>query len=913
MFPELPVANPTNVTAEHRRLQEANDGTASWKNWGPYLSDRQWGTVREDYSPDGNAWDYFPFDHANKRAYRWGEDGIAGVSDAGQRLCMSLALWNGKDPILKERLYGVPNEGGNHGEDVKELYYHLDATPTHSYLKYLYKYPQAEFPYRWLATESKRRSRTEPEFELLDTGLFNENKYFDVYVEYAKASPTDLLMRINVINRGPDTAELNVIPQVWYRNTWSWTEDALRPAISADGQKIRLLHFDWDEYVCHFDGTPNLLFTDNDTNQPKLYRVNKAGYFKDGINEAVVQGNAAAVNPERTGTKAAGHYQFTLPPGGFASVRVRLRHTTEDNLDSPFADFDDVMSDRAREADEFFAVVQDGMADDDAKLIHRQAIAGLIWTKQYFEYDVWQWLHGDSGSPPPPRERMRNTCETNRGRNVDWEHLKNADIVSMPDKWEYPWYASWDLAFHTIPLATVDAAFAKEQLLMFLRESYMHPNGQLPAYEWNFGDANPPVHAWASWRVFQIDREQRGDKGDIPFLERIFHKLTINFTWWVNRKDANGRNVFQGGFLGLDNIGVFDRSRPLPMGGYIIQADATGWMAMYSLNLMRIALELALHDNVYEDMAIKFFEHFLGIARAMTDMAGKGIGLWDEQDLFYYDELTLPDGTIQPLRVRSMVGLIPLFAVEVLEPELLARVPKFASRMRWILENRPDLSTLVSRWFEGGRGERRLLSLLRGHRMKKLLRRVLDEGEFLSDFGIRSLSKAHKGRPFTFEVSGEVLKVDYQPAESTIPAFGGNSNWRGPIWFPMNYLIVESLHKFHHYYGEDFKVECPTGSGNFMSILDVAKEISSRLTRIFLKDQDGRRPVNGWYETHQSDPHFRDHVPFYEYFHGDTGMGLGASHQTGWTALVAKLLLPSESVFTDLCGSAARAVIRCQA
>lgn len=908
------MSSSTAATAEHHRLKEANEGLASWRNWGPYLSDRQWGTVREDYSPDGNAWDYFPFEHSHKRAYRWGEDGLAGISDAGQRLCLSLALWNGKDPILKERLFGIPNEAGNHGEDVKELYYHLDGTPTHSYLKFLYKYPQSEFPYRWLATENKRRSRYEAEFELLDTGLFQENRYFDVYVEYAKASPTDVLMRIQVVNRGPETAELTVLPQIWYRNTWSWTANSFRPIIAPkDQHSLRLFHFDWDEYVCHFDGMPRLLFTENDTNVRSLYGQEQAGYFKDAFHEAIIHGNLNAVNPERTGTKAAAQYQLTVPPGGLASIRVRLRHTTEDALDPPFADFDEVFSQRIQEADEFFATVQSGMTDPDAKLVHRQAIAGLIWTKQFYCYDVWQWLHGDPAQPKPPLSRKRNNSEEDRGRNVDWEHLKNSDIISMPDKWEYPWYAAWDLAFHTIPLATVDPAFAKEQLLLFLRECYMHPNGQLPAYEWNFGDANPPVHAWACWRVFQIDREQRGDAGDIPFLERTFHKLMLNFNWWVNRKDANGRNVFQGGFLGLDNIGVFDRSRPLPMGGHIIQADATGWMAMYSLNLMRIALELALHNPVYEDVAIKFFEHFLGIARAMTDMAGKGIGLWDEKDQFYYDELNLPDGRIEPLRVRSMVGLIPLFAVEVLEPELLARVPVFASRMRWILENRPDLSQLVSRWYEGGRGERRLLSLLRGHRMKKLFRRLLDENEFLSDYGVRSLSKAHKGRPFTFEVSGEVLTVDYQPAESTIPAFGGNSNWRGPIWFPMNYLLVESLHKFHHYYGEDFLVECPTGSGKMMNILSVAKEISSRLTRIFLKDQNGRRAVNGWYEMHQTDPHFRDHVPFYEYFHGDTGMGLGASHQTGWTALVAKLLLPSDSVFTDLCGSAARAVIRCQA
>ncbi len=900
--------------AERVRMKQVEGGSKKWRIWGPYLSDRQWGTVREDYSQNGDAWNHFPFAHAHQRAYRWGEDGIAGYCDNNQRLCVGLALWNGHDSILKERLFGLPNEGANHGEDVKEVYFYLDATPSHSYLKYLYKYPQAAYPYDALIHENKRLSRLEPEFELIDAGGFHEDRYFDVFVEYAKASPTDVLMKITVHNRGPDASDIHILPHVWFRNTWSWAEDAFRPIITAvDADTVRLFHPDWDEYRCHFDAVETakpapLLFTDNDTNSPALYGVKAAGHFKDGINEYVVHGNIAAVNPDKTGTKMAAHYQYSVPAGGSVTVRVRLRHAAEERIDSAFADFDAILADRVAEADAFYADIQREMPNPDSQLVHRQAIAGLIWTKQFFNYDVWRWLKGDPAQPLPPASRKERTA-----RNVDWEHLKNSDIISMPDKWEYPWYAAWDLAFHTLPFATVDATFAKEQLLMFLGESYMHPNGQLPAYEWNFGDANPPVHAWACWRVFQIDRQQRGDKGDLGFLERTFHKLMLNFNWWVNRKDAFGRNVFQGGFLGLDNIGVFDRSRPLPTGGFINQADATGWMGMYSLNLMRIALELALHNKSYEDMAIKFFEHFLGIARAMTDMAGKGIGLWDEQDQFYYDELILPNGEVQPLRVRSMVGLIPLFAVEVLEPELLAKLPEFASRMRWILENRPDLSTLVSRWYQDGRGERRLLSLLRGHRMKKLLGRLLDPNEFLSDFGIRSLSKAHKDNPFVFHVGNEPLTVDYQPAEATIANFGGNSNWRGPIWFPMNYLIVESLHKFHHYYGEEFRVECPVGSGNSVSILDVANQISARLTQIFTKNAKGERPVNGWYEKFQTDPHFKDYIPFYEYFHGDTGMGLGASHQTGWTALVAKLLFPTSSVFADLCSSAAQATIRCQA
>ncbi|MGL4419329.1 MAG: MGH1-like glycoside hydrolase domain-containing protein [Gemmataceae bacterium] len=884
----MPTPNP-----EQDRLNAADSGDEAWKKWGPYLADRAWGTVREDYSAGGSAWAYFPFWHAHRRAFRWNEDGIAGISDDKQRLCVALAVWNGRDPLLKERFFGLANEEGNHGEDVKEAYFYLDATPTHSYLKFLYKYPQAEFPYARLYEENRRASRLDPEVELHDLGAFAENRYFDVMVEYAKATPNDILMRITATNHGPEAAPLHLLPHVWFRNTWSWDTTETVPMLRPEGPgTLRALHLEWDDYRVHFGGDAELLVCNNETN-PALFGQTKAGHWKDAIHEAVVRGNRAGVNPEQTGTKAAGHYRFEVPAGQSVTVKVRLRLTAEDPLADVFADFDSIFTERLAEAETYFTGLQKDIAGEDERRVHRQAIAGLIWTKQFFHYDVWRWLKGDPASPPPPPERKQ-------ARNADWQHLRNGDIISMPDKWEYPWYAAWDLAFHCVPFATFDPTFAKDQLLLFLKERYMHPNGQLPAYEWNFGDANPPVHGWATWRVFQIDRTLRGDNGDLDFLERAFHKLMLNFTWWVNRKDANGRNVFQGGFLGLDNIGVFDRSRPLPTGGYINQADATGWMAMYSLNLMRIALELARHNPTYEDIAIKFFEHFLAIAAAMTNMAGKGIGLWDDVDKFYYDELTLPNGHLVPLRVRSTVGLIPLFAVEVLDPELLAQVPAFAAHMRWVLDNRPDLAQLVSRWYEPGRGERRLLSLLRGHRMKALLRRVLDPQEFLADHGIRSLSKFHKDHPYEFRVGSEVLTVDYQPAEATIPNFGGNSNWRGPIWLPMNYLLIESLFKFHHYYGDDFQVECPTGSGQTKSIRGVAEEIAHRVCMLFLRDSRGRRASFGPVEPFHTDPLWKDHLPFYEYFHADTGQGLGAAHQTGWTAVVAKLLLPTDVAFADL-------------
>jgi hypothetical protein len=883
----------TTAGAERRRLEEDRLGTHPWRRWGPYLSERQWGTVREDYSPGGDAWSYFPHDHARGRAYRWGEDGLAGVSDDGQRLCLALALWNGKDPILKERLFGLTNAEGNHGEDVKELYYYLDATPTHSYLKALYKYPQREFPYDLLVRENHRRGRGEPEYELPDTGAFADDRYFDVFVEYAKAGPDDLLMCVTAHNRGPDAAALHLLPQVWFRNTWSWQPGSDRPVLAADaGRVVAARHPQLGDYRVQGDGEPALLFCDNETNAPRLFGGNgAAGYYKDAFHEYVVHGRRDAVNPGRTGTKAAFHYPLTISARG--SARVRLRLTSASETES-FLRFDEILECRRQEADEFYAELQADLGDADARAVQRQALAGLVWGKQHYSYGVWEWLHGDPGQPPPPPQRRH-------GRNYDWEHLDNGDVLSMPDKWEYPWYAAWDLAFHTIPFALIDPEFAKSQLLLFTREWYMHPNGQLPAYEWNFGDVNPPVHAWAAWRVFQIDRNHRRaggrspeDCGDLAFLERVFHKLLLNFTWWVNRKDAQGRNVFQGGFLGLDNIGVFDRSSPLPTGGYINQADGTAWMAMYSLNLMRIALALALHNRAYEDIATKFFEHFLEIAKAMTRVGGdgRGVGLWDEQDEFYYDQMHLPDGRAVTLRVRSMVGLIPLFAVETLEPELLSRLPEFRNRLEWFLGHRPDLASLVSRWQESGRGERRLLSLLRGHRMKRLLRRMLDETEFLSPYGVRALSRQHREHPYTLTCPGSTLTVSYQPGESDSGLFGGNSNWRGPVWFPVNYLLIESLQKFHHYYGDDFKVECPTGSGRFLTINGVAQELTRRLTRLFLRDENGRRAVFGDSDKFQNDPHFRDYQLFYEYFHGDTGRGLGASHQTGWTALVAKLLQP---------------------
>jgi hypothetical protein len=870
------------MSIERIRLQHNPRGLDSWKAWGPYLSERQWGTVREDYSAHGNAWEYFPHAQARSRAYRWGEDGIAGFSDALQRLCLSLALWNGRDPILKERLFGLTNEQGNHGEDVKEQYYYLDAIPSHAYLKMLYKYPQRRFPYEELIAENGRRGVDVGEYELPDTGVFAEDRYFDVFVEYAQGAPGDLLMQITVYNRGPEAARLHVIPQLVLRNTWSWDPDAEKPRLEAAAPGlIAISPAELSMTSLYFDGPGTALFTENETNSRRLWNYGEPGFFKDGFHAHIVDGDPQAVNPAARGTKAGIWYQQEIGAGGSAVYRVRLTRTPRE---TPFADFDDVLQSRRGEADEFYAELQRGIASPDERHVQRQAFAGLIWNKQSYHYEVRRWLAGDPQQPAPPEERQQ-------GRNSAWGTLNNANVLSMPDKWEFPWYASWDLAFHCVPLAVLDAAFAKQQLVLLTREWYMHPSGQIPAYEWAFDDVNPPVHAWAAWRVYQIDRNQQG-KGDLVFLERVFHKLMLNFTWWVNRKDNTGRNIFQGGFLGLDNIGVFDRSAQLPTGGYINQSDGTSWMAMYALNLMRIALELAQHNHVYEDIASKFFEHFLQIAAAMSQMVDGETGLWDDEDKFFYDVLNLPDGQRVRLKVRSMVGLIPLFAVETLEPELLAKLPGFRKRLEWLLENRPDLARLVSHWQDPGRGERRLLSLLRGHRMKRLLQRMLDESEFLSDFGIRALSRAHREAPYVLRIGEAEFSVHYAPGESDTRQFGGNSNWRGPIWFPMNFLIIESLQKFHHYYGDDFKVECPTGSGTLKTLAEVAAEISRRLTRIFLADADGARPVLGHQPLLQRDPHFRDYVPFYEYFHGDSGRGVGASHQTGWTALIAKILMP---------------------
>ncbi|MGP8165282.1 MAG: MGH1-like glycoside hydrolase domain-containing protein [Steroidobacteraceae bacterium] len=871
------------MNTERERLLANVPGRAGWQHWGPYLSERQWGTVREDYSAGGTAWDYFPHEHARSRAYRWGEDGIAGISDAEQRVCLSLALWNGRDPILKERLFGLTNAEGNHGEDVKEEYFYLDATPSHSYLKMLYKYCQAAFPYADLKAENARRDTEMPEYELADTGVFAHDRYFDVFVEYAQAEPGDVLMLITAWNRGPDAAPLHLIPQLVLRNTWSWNPGAAKPTLRALGTgAIGIEPDSLGVKVLYAQGAAELLFTENESNAPKLWHIGQAGYFKDGIHERIVDTRLERVNPERTGTKAGVWYQSLVQPGAKVEHRLRLTHRT---LAAPFADFAQLLAARRTEADQYYRELQADIASEDERTIQRQAFAGMIWSKQFYHIDIPRWLKGDPGQTPPPAARLN-------GRNSEWQHLNNADIVSMPDKWEYPWYASWDLAFHCIPFALIDAEFAKQQLVLLTREWYMHPNGQIPAYEWAFNDVNPPVHAWAAWRVFQIDRKHHGGKGDLEFLERVFHKLMLNFTWWVNRKDTMGRNIFQGGFLGLDNIGVFDRSAQLPTGGHINQSDGTSWMAMYALNLMRIALELAEHNHVYEDIASKFFEHFLNIAHAMSHMYTDSVGLWDEEDQFFYDVLNLPDDVRVRLRIRSIVGLIPLFAVETLEPEMLERMPGFRRRLEWFLEYRPDLAALVSHWQAPGRGKRRLLSLLRGHRMKRLLRRMLDESEFLSDYGVRALSRQHLEHPYVFRLDGADLTVRYTPAESDSRQFGGNSNWRGPIWFPLNFLIIESLQKFHHYYGDDFKVECPTGSGRFLTIEEVANELARRLSRIFLKNAQGQRPVLRRHPERHADPHYREYIPFYEYFDGDSGRGVGASHQTGWTALIAKLLMP---------------------
>jgi Glycosyl hydrolase family 63 C-terminal domain len=875
------LGGPAAHTAEGLRLAAIGRGER-WRRWGTYLSERQWGTVREDYSANGDAWNYFPHDHARSRAYRWGEDGIAGWGDDRLSLCLALALWNGRDPILKERLFGLTNLEGNHGEDVKELYYYLDGTPTHSYMRMLYKYPQAAFPYDLLVAENHRRGRNEPEFELLDTGIFAADRYFDIEVEYGKAAVDDTLMRVTIHNCAAEPAVLHVLPQLWARNIWSWEAESIKPRLVArDDHSISIDHQLLPRMRLFCDGHPEILFCDNETNVRRLEGAEAPGlYFKDGINDYIVGGDHAAVNPARLGTKAAAHYLLHLPAGGEARLRLRLTHEDAANA---LGEFDGLLDRRRAEADEFYAALQHGIADPDARLVHRQAFAGMLWNKQFYYFDIPEWLAGDPLRPLPPEARKH-------GRDADWRHLNACDVIAMPDKWEYPWYAAWDLAFHGVILAQIDPGYAKSQLLLLTRDWYMHPNGQLPAYEWAFGDVNPPVQAWAAWRVYEIDREHKGGQGDRAFLERVFHRLMLNFTWWVNRKDVTGRNIFQGGFLGLDNIGIFDRSAPLPTGGTINQSDGTAWMAMYSLNLMRIALELALDDHVYEDIASKFFEHFLYIAEAMTNIGGDGLGLWDEADEFYYDVLLLSDGERIPLKLRSMVGLIPLFAVEVLDASVFSRLPGFSARTHWFLDHRPQLARLVSRWRDPSAGEHHLLSLLRGHRMKRLLSRMLDETEFLSDYGVRSLSKFYEQNPYVFQHAGHEIEVHYVPAEARSGLFGGNSNWRGPIWFPVNSLIIESLRRFHSYYGDDFKVECPVGSGRFLHLGEVAAELSRRLCRLFLRDEKGHRPVFGNSPIQQENPRFRDNVLFYEFFDGDTGRGCGASHQTGWTGVVTLVL-----------------------
>jgi hypothetical protein len=901
------------LTTEDRRLEDDRIRKKYWKRWGPYLSERQWGTVREDYSRGGTAWEYFPHDHARSRAYRWGEDGIGGISDRHQLICFGLALWNGRDSILKERLFGLNGHEGNHGEDVKEYYFYLDSTPTHTYMRMLYKYPQLAFPYEQLVEENRRRGKASPEYELVDTGIFAESRYFDVFVEYAKADVEDILIKITAVNRGPERAELKILPSIWFRNTWSWGKDLRRPMVRAGvcvpgSVCAELQHWQYGKRWLLCAGKPELLFTENETNQQRLFGGKNRSYVKDAFHAYVTQGDTAAVNPKQVGTKMAALYPVALGPGESVTLKLRLMDMeplaamTDSSgmvgtIPSPahaeraegvpgsndFGDgFDGVFAARQKEADEFYASRIPKELSDDAKSIMRQSFSGMLWCKQFYHYDVRTWLDGDPAGPPPPKERLQ-------GRNKDWTHLYNDDVISMPDKWEYPWYAAWDLAYHCIPIALIDPDFAKEQLILLLREWYMHPNGQLPAYEWALGDVNPPVHAWSAWRVYKIERRVRG-VADRGFLEKVFHKLLLNFTWWVNRKDPDGMNIFQGGFLGLDNIGVFDRSAPLPTGGHLEQSDGTSWMGMYCLNMMAIALELAKEDPAYEDVASKFFEHFVNIAHAMNDMGTNGRSLWDDTDGFYYDVLQLPSGEEHFVKIRSIVGLIPLFAVETLEPEIVDRLPGFKRRMQWFIDNHSDVPEHIEMTERSARGVRRLLSLVSRKQLKRVLLRMLDETEFLSPYGVRALSRYHLDHPYEVTVDGHTSSVQYEPAESTNAVFGGNSNWRGPIWFPVNYLLIESLQKFHHYYGEDFKVECPTRSGKDCDLWQVAAEISRRLVRPFLRGDDGRRPVYGGTEIFQNDPHWRDLILFYEYFHGDDGAGLGASHQTGWTGLVAKLI-----------------------
>jgi len=858
----------STLTAEQQRLAEAEKRLKHWKRWGPYLAERSWGTVREDYSAYGSAWEFFPHDHARSRVYRWAEDGLLGICDNHQYLCFALALWNGKDPILKERLFGLTGHEGNHGEDVKEVYYYLDATPTNSYLKGLYKYPQAAFPYDHLVAESRRRSRYDPEYELEDTGIFNENRYFDVLAEYAKNDVDDIWIRVTVVNRGPEAAGLTLLPTLWFRNTWSWCTSSERPNLSASSGAIRAEHPTLGPFILTLENDPPLLFTENETNTERLYHWRgKNTFYKDAFHEYLIAGKTAAVNPARRGTKACALYQIDLAPSARTVLHFRLARDNSPALALKSADA--IFDQRIGEADEFFARLAPGLPPE-AQVIQRQAFAGLFWGKQYYHYVVETWLNGDPTMPPPPEQRKF-------GRNSHWKHLFNEDIISMPDKWEYPWYAAWDLAFHSVAIAPADPDFAKAQLSLFLREWYMHPNGQIPAYEWAFGDVNPPVHAWAALRVFQIDGRIK-DVRDFPFLERVFHKLLMNFTWWVNRKDSEGANIFEGGFLGLDNIGIFDRSSMLPGGWLLEQSDGSSWMAMYCLNMLKIALHLSSFDTAYEDIASKFFEHFLYIAYAINH--NDGSGLWDEEDGFYYDRLRV-DGSHILLKVRSLVGLIPLLACDTLELRTIERYPGFRKRMQWFIDHRKDLTEGLASMTECGENSRRLLSVVNRSRLERILQRLFDESEFLSPYGIRSLSRYHKDHPYRVNVDGSSFEVNYEPAESETGTFGGNSNWRGPIWFPMNFNLIEALQRFGYYYGDSLQVEFPTGSGRRISLSEAACKLSQRLSSVFLSG------------AALGESKLREYPLFYEYFNGDTGKGLGASHQTGWTGLVAKLLQQS--------------------
>ncbi len=884
------------MTAEELRLLASQNRTANWKRWGPYLSERQWGTVREDYSEWGNCWDYFPHDHARSRAYRWGEDGLLGICDRECRLCFALAVWNGRDPILKERLYGLTGPEGNHGEDVKECYYYLDSSPTHSYMKGLYKYPQAEYPYGRLAHEGRHRNKFEPEFELVDTGIFNEDRYFDITAEYAKAGPDDILIQITVANRGPDAATLHLLPTLWFRNAWSWGAthdgcDPVKPKMTwLNDHSVHVEHrplgnMRWEVGQAPDGQAPELLFTENESNFERVFgQPNTQPYVKDAFHQYVIHNRQEAVNPHGVGTKAAAYYVLNIPAGEQQTVRLRLREDKGEVSKQPFgAEFDSTLAARISEANEYFALKIPSKQTNEQRNVARQCYAGLLWTKQFYFYAVKPWIDGDPNQPAPPASRKH-------GRNHDFMHLFNRDVISMPDKWEYPWYAAWDLAFHMLPFARIDPDFAKEQLVLILREWYMHPNGQIPAYEFAFSDVNPPVHAWACWRVYKMTGK-RGAR-DRVFLARVFNKLLINFTWWVNRKDTEGNNLFSGGFLGLDNIGVFDRSKPLPGGGQLEQADGTAWMAFYCATMLSMALELAAGDPAYEDIASKFFEHFVAITDAMNCLGGSG--LWDEQDGFYYDQLHTNGQTI-PMRIRSIVGIIPLFTCEVLEQDVISKLHGFRKRMEWFLSHRTDLARNIAYMdvepLDGhGDGVHRLLAIPSRERLERVLKYVLDENEFLSPYGIRGLSRVHKDQPYVFWAGGEEHRVEYVPAESTSGMFGGNSNWRGPIWFPVNYLLVEALERYHYFYGDTLQVEFPTGSGVKMNLKQVAQELSRRLTQLFLPNGSGQRPCHGEDHRYADDPHWKELVLFYEYFHGDNGRGVGASHQTGWTALVARLL-----------------------